>query len=37
MRRIQAMAAGGELEGPLPQNPHQADALAMTLWSVGRE
>jgi hypothetical protein len=37
MRQIQAMAAGGELEGSLPQNPHQADALAMVLWSVGRE
>jgi hypothetical protein len=37
VRRIQAMAAEGSLEGPLPQNPHQADALAMALWSVGRE
>ncbi len=35
--RIRAMAAGGSLEGPLPQNLHQADALAMALWSVGRE
>jgi hypothetical protein len=37
MYRIRAMAAGGELEGPLPENLHQADALAMALWSVGRE
>lgn len=37
VRRIRAMAAEGSLEGPLPENPHQADALAMALWSVGRE
>jgi hypothetical protein len=37
VRQIRAMAAEGSLAGPLPQNPHQADALAMALWSVGRE
>jgi len=37
VRRLRAVAAEGSLEGPLPQNPHQADALAMAVWSVGRE
>jgi Holliday junction resolvasome RuvABC endonuclease subunit len=37
MRRIQVMAAGGHLEGSLPQNLHQADALAMAIWSMERD